>query len=111
MSLFVLATGTLVSDPIRRSGAKGDFATASLRVATDEGAILVSVIAFSDLASQLLTYQQGSAVAISGRARLSEWVGRDGTEHHGLSLVADQIAGAAAARRADAERRRTARAA
>ena len=46
MSLYMLATGSLTADPIRRTGAKGDFATGTLRVATEDDAILVSVIAF-----------------------------------------------------------------
>lgn len=111
MSLHALAVGTLIADPARRTGARGVFATATLRVATEDGAIVVSLIAFSDAAAALLDLCQGSTVAVSGRARLSAWTGRDGQEKHGLALVAEQIASASAARRADAGRRRQGRAA
>lgn len=107
MSLYILVTDTLVGDPARRSGAKGDFATATIRVATDDGAILASAIAFGDGAEQLLGHRQSDTVAAAGRGRLTEWTGRDGEQHHGLSLVVDQIASAASARRADAGRRRS----
>ena len=106
MTLHCLATGSLIGDPVRRAGGKGEFATATLRTATDDGAILVSVIAFGDQAEQLLAHRQGGAVAISGRATLRSWTGKDGETKCGLSLVAEQIASAAAARRAGAERRR-----
>jgi single-stranded DNA-binding protein len=107
MSLHILATGSLTADPVRRTGASGkDFATATLRVATDDDAVLVSLIAFGDAAETLLAHRQGSALAVAGRAKLSSWTGRDGAEHHGLSVVAEQIASASAARRAEADRRR-----
>ena len=106
MSLYLLATGMLISDPARRTGAKGaDFATATIRVATDDGAILISAIAFGELAAQLLAQHRGDALAVSGRARLSEWTGRAGETHHGISLVVEQLASASAARRAGAARR------
>ena len=105
MSLYLLVVGSLIADPMRRTGAKGDFATATLRVSTDD-APLVSIIAFGTLAEELLRHHQGSALAVSGPARLTSWIGKDGAEKHGLSLVVEQIASAAAARRADAERRR-----
>ncbi len=105
MTLHVLATGTLLADPVARQGAKGQFATATIRVATDDGAVLVSAVAFGRLADDLLDRRAGDAVAIAGRARLTEWTGRDGTEHHGVSVVVEQLASAAAVRRADADRR------
>jgi single-stranded DNA-binding protein len=111
MSLYTLATGTLIADPVRRSGANGDFATATIRAATEDGTILVSAIAFSALAEQLLSHHQGDAVAVAGRAKLREWTGQDGAQHHGLSVTVEQLTSAAAARRADAERRRGTRAA
>src|SRR4051812_29352373 len=103
MSLHILATGTLVADPVRRAGTKGDFATGSLRVATDDESILVSVIAFGKQAETLLAHSVGAALAVAGRAKLTRWTGRDGAEKHGLSLVAEQIASASAARHADAD--------
>lgn len=78
MSLHILATGSLISDPTRRTGAKGAFATGTVRVTTDDGSILVNVIAFGEHAEPLLAHQQGSAVAIAGRATLRSWTGKDG---------------------------------
>jgi single-stranded DNA-binding protein len=106
MSLHILATGRLIADPVRRTGAKGDFTTALLRVATDDGAILASVIAFGAAAESLLAHRAGATLAVAGRAELTSWTGRDGAENHGLSMVAEQIASASGARRADVERRR-----
>lgn len=95
MSLFALASGALIADPQRREGAKGPFAIATLRVATGgEESALVSIIAFSAEAERLFEYVKGDALAISGRAKLTAWTGRDGAERHGLSIVAEQIASA-----------------
>jgi single-stranded DNA-binding protein len=108
VSLHILATGALIADPARRTGSKGPFVTATIRVATDDGSILVSIIAFHDQAERLLGHQQGQTISMSGRARLNSWTGRDGKEQHGLALVAEAIASAATARRADADRRQRA---
>lgn len=111
MSIHLLATGSLVSDPQRRTGKTGaDYATANLRCHTENGEYaFISAIAFGDAAAELLRHHQGSTLAISWRAKLQTWVGKDGETKAGLSIVAEQIASAASARRADAERRRGAR--
>jgi single-stranded DNA-binding protein len=108
MSLFLLATGPLLSDPVRRTARSGeDYATATVRVATDGAdSILVSVIGFKGCAEQLLAHHQGSTLAISGRAKMTSWVGKDGSPKTGLSVVVEQIASASSARRADVARRR-----
>lgn len=93
MSLHLLASGALLNDPQRTQGAKGPFTTAAIR-ANGEEPTVVSVIAFGDEAEQLLGFTKGDALAVSGRARLTTWTGRDGTERHGLSLLAEQIASA-----------------
>jgi single-stranded DNA-binding protein len=106
MSFHALVSGELVADPARRTGAKADFATGTLRVATDDSAILASMIAFGEAAETLLSRTQGTALAVSGRAKLTAWIGKDGGERHGVSIVVEQITSAAAARRAEAARRR-----
>jgi hypothetical protein len=78
--LFALAAGNVAAEPVRRSGAKGAFATASVRVATEAGESLL--------------------VSVSGRAKLSSWTSKDGAEKHGISIVADEIAAMRPARRA-----------
>jgi single-stranded DNA-binding protein len=101
MNLYVLATGALIGDPQRREGAKGPFATATIRVNGDE-AVLVSVIAFGAEAEQLCGFAKGDALAVSGRARLTSWTSRDGAEKHGISVVVEQIAAAKPRRRSAA---------
>jgi len=106
MSLHALATGTLTGDPARRSSKSGaEFATATLRAATEVGPILTSIVAFGEAAAELLRHRQGDALAVTGRAKLTSWTGRDETHHHGISIVAEQIASAASARRAETARR------
>jgi hypothetical protein len=56
-------------------------------------------------AEALLEHREGATIAVAGPAKLSEWTGRDGAAKHGLSLIVDQLASAASARRADASRR------
>jgi single-stranded DNA-binding protein len=110
MSLHLLATGPLTADPQRRTSQAGKtFSTANLRVSTEDGVTFVSIVAFGDTAEALLAHHQGGTIAVSGRAKLTTWTGRDGTEKNGLSVVVEQIASASAARRADANRRREAR--
>src|SRR4051812_47816109 len=105
MSLFILATGNLIADPVRRTGAKGDFATAQLRVVAEDTSVLVSVIAFGQQAEALLAHSQDAAVAVAGRAKLSSWTGKDGAQRCGISVTIEQLASASAARRAEAGRR------
>ncbi len=90
--LAILASGTLVSDPVSRTSATGKASTASLRVpAEDAEAMLVSIIAFhADAVAALLALQRGDSCAIAGRAKLTSWT-KDGEEKHGLSVVADQV--------------------
>jgi single-strand DNA-binding protein len=93
MSLAILAQGSLVADPQERTSAKGgSYVTAQLRVATDDAPILVSIIAFADTAvTALLALRKGDAAAVTSRAKLTTWSGKDGEAHHGLSLVADAV--------------------
>ena len=91
--LSVLCSGTLVADPKSRTSAAGKaFATALVRVPAEEAeATLVSVIAFDASAvTAILALARGDAVAIAGRAKLSEWV-KDGETKHGLSVTADKV--------------------
>jgi single-stranded DNA-binding protein len=94
MSFFVLISGVCVADPQSREGSKGPFTTAAVRVGDSDEAFVANVIAFGELASRLAEeFSKGSTIALSGRARLSSWTGRDGSERHGLSVVAAQIIG------------------
>ena len=93
MGLYLLASGTLISDPQSREGAKGPFTTAML-CAEGDGLVLVSIIAFDSKAERLLEFAKGDPIAIAGRAKLTSWTGRDGTERRGISIVSDQIVAA-----------------
>jgi len=55
--------------------------------------VVASIIAFGAFAEQLLDFSKGSVVSVAGRARLSSWTGKDGAEHHGLSITLAQIIG------------------
>ena len=91
--MSILATGTLAADPQRRQAANGNpFATALLRVPTDDDSVLVSVICFDvGACDRLLRLGKGDSVSITGRAKLTAWTGRDGETRHGLSVVAEQV--------------------
>lgn len=92
--LSILASGTLISDPVSRTSATGKaYATASLRVpAEDSDAMLVSVIAFNaDSVAAILALQRGDSVAVAGRGKLTEWTGQDGSQKRGLSVTADKV--------------------
>ena len=90
--LSILASGTLVRDPQQRQGAKGTYATASIRVPTaDADAVLVSLIAFNEGAViALMALHKGDALSVTGRAKLTSWE-QAGEQKNGLSVVADQI--------------------
>jgi len=104
--LWAMAAGVLVRDPGRRTGSKGDFATATIRVGSGDAAHWINVIAFGDAAGRLLELRAGDSVAVSGRAELSEWRGRDGTERHGVRIVAAEVAAARPRPRVGATTRR-----
>jgi len=95
MSFYALCASILIADLRRREGARGVFATATLKLppTADDDAILVNVIAFGDKATQLPDFVWDEADAISGRTRPRRWTRHDGSVHHGLSLVAEQGAG------------------
>jgi single-stranded DNA-binding protein len=91
--LNVLASGTLIADPVARTSAKGKpFATGTMRVPSEDAdPVLMSLIAFSSTAvDTLLALTKGDALAVVGRAKLTSWT-KDGEDRHGLSMVADQV--------------------
>jgi single-stranded DNA-binding protein len=91
--LTILASGTLVADPVeRRSANDKPYVTCAVRVpAEDAEAMMISVIAFSESAvAALLALAKGDALAIAGRAKLSSWI-KGGEEKQRLSVVADKV--------------------
>lgn len=93
MSLHILATGTLVTDPQMRLAKNGsEYITGQLRVSTDEEIVLIGFIAFgSDALASLAKLGAGDACAITGRAKLTQWTAKDNTLAHGLSVVAERV--------------------
>lgn len=93
MSLQVLVTGALASDPQRRQSAKGTgFATGSLRSGSGDEAIFINVISFGEAADRLLQLRKGDTLSVAGRGELRAWTGKNGTERTGLSVVVSEIA-------------------
>jgi len=94
MSLSILAQGRLIAAPVTRTGKNGKpFATFLLAAAVEDGEVVtVSGIAF-DLAAidRLSALDKGESVAISGRASLKTWEGKDGEQRMGLSVVTDAV--------------------
>jgi single-stranded DNA-binding protein len=94
MSLYVLASGTLVADPQPRTSAAGkQYITASMRVPIDgEDSVLASLIAFeSDAIKALAQLHKGDPVSVAGQGKLTTWTGRDGTEKRGLGVTVQAV--------------------
>ena len=89
-----LLTGTLHADPQTRVGQSGKpYCTARLRADTGDGnTTWCSLIAFGDVAERLTSMKAGAAISVSGRAKLSSWLGKDGSPAAGLSVVVDELA-------------------
>jgi single-stranded DNA-binding protein len=92
MSLIVLASGKLIKPPTTRT-AKNDeaYTVASMRVASDDGDVLVNLIAFGPAGRVLAALGTGDALSVTGRAKLIHWAGKDGQERHGLNVTADAV--------------------
>jgi single-stranded DNA-binding protein len=91
--LSILATGTLIRNPERRTSATGKtYGTALVRVAVDgEEAVLLSVIVFSEtVVTALLGLSKGDVLAVTGTAKLTAWE-RNGEQHHGMSMIASRV--------------------
>lgn len=92
MSVTALVTGRLIANPeARTSGAGKAFTLAKLAAATDDGDSLVSVIAFGTVGEQLAAMAKGDTVALTGRAKVSTWTGKEGEARAGLSVTADAL--------------------
>ncbi|HTV90655.1 MAG TPA: single-stranded DNA-binding protein [Stellaceae bacterium] len=92
--IWAHAAGVLVRDPERRSGSRGDFAIATLRIGSADAVQWVNVIAFGEAADRLWTLHAGDGVSVAGRGEIKTWTSRTGEARHGLSVVASEIAAA-----------------
>jgi single-stranded DNA-binding protein len=94
MTIFVLATGVLTADPCRRESQRGTaYTTATIRAEAGNEAILISLIAFGEHAPRLLEHSRGEPLSVSGKAKLTSWTARDGSEKHGIAVTIGEIAG------------------
>ena len=92
MSVIALVAGKLVKAPASKTAKTGaPYTVATLRAATDDGDLLVNVIAFGQAGEALAALGIGDSLSVTGRAKLTHWTGTDGHERHGLGVVADGV--------------------
>lgn len=89
-----LLSGVLHCDPQTRTSRGGQsFTTGKLRADGGDGnTVWVSLIAFGDVADRLASLKAGQALSVSGRAKLSAWLSKDGQPSAGLDVTADELA-------------------
>ena len=89
-----LISGTLHGQPQTRISQNGHpFTTAKLKAdATENGVVWVSLIGFQEQAERLATLKAGQAISISGRAKLTAWMNKQGEAQAGLDVVIDELA-------------------
>jgi single-stranded DNA-binding protein len=97
LSLAILAQGTVISEAQRRTAKTGaPFCTFTLRVVQaaqgdEENTLLVSCVCFHpETMARCLSLARGDSIAITGRAQLKTWQGKDGRQRTGLSVIAEQ---------------------
>ncbi|MCB1781782.1 MAG: single-stranded DNA-binding protein [Candidatus Competibacteraceae bacterium] len=88
-----LVTGTLHNDPQARTSQNGKpFTTGKLKAdATENGIVWVSLIGFQETGERLAALKAGQAVSISGRAKLTAWLDKQGDPQAGLDVVIDEL--------------------
>jgi hypothetical protein len=106
MSFHALVSGVLTAALQRRQDAKGEYATGSLKVESGVESIYASLLAIGGKADELLEHAAGASLAVSGRAEISTWAARDGSQRHGLKIIVEQIAAVKPKRQAAAPRTR-----
>jgi single-stranded DNA-binding protein len=87
--ISILASGILINAPSKRTSKSGNpFVTAQLRVSDNGESALVSMVAFDqDVCDSLLALSKGDTVIVSGPAKPTSWVSRDGSQAQGLNVV------------------------
>jgi len=84
-----LVSGKLVRDPAVKTGASGKpFCNFLLSVHTGEDdTVVVSGIAFADVAEKISRLKKGDALAVVGSLKPSTWTDKaSGEERHGLNI-------------------------
>jgi len=80
--------GSLVGDAEAKTS-KNNKPYLRFRVAVGSGddVQFVSVMLFGDCAQELAAATKGTRVYCEGRLKLDRWIGQDGVERHGLSVM------------------------
>jgi hypothetical protein len=90
--LSILASGRLAASPEVRMGRSGKpFTLARLVCLGESGEVAVLVIAFGETGEHLATIPKGVSISVTGRAKLTRWTAKDGTDRTGLSVTADAM--------------------
>jgi single-stranded DNA-binding protein len=85
-----LVTGKLIRDPGLKTGASGKpYCNFLLSVPTGDGEpVVVSGIAFADVAERIGRLGKGDALSVAGSLKLSEWTDKTtGETKHGLNVT------------------------
>lgn len=88
-----LVSGVLHSDPQTRVGQSGKpYCTARLRADTGDGnTTWCGLIAFAEQAERLAMLKAGAAISVSGRVKVTAWVGKSGEPAGGLDMTIDEL--------------------
>jgi single-stranded DNA-binding protein len=85
-----LITGKLIRDPVLKTGPSGKpYCNFLLSVPTGDGdPVIVSGIAFADVAERVGRLKKGDAVSVAGALKPSEWTDKTtGETKHGLNVT------------------------
>jgi single-stranded DNA-binding protein len=85
-----LIAGKLIRDPAAKQSASGKpYCNFMLSVPTGDGEpVIVSGIAFGDVAERIARLQKGDALSVTGTLKPSEWTGKTtGETKHGLNVT------------------------
>lgn len=87
-----LLNGRLIRSPELKTGNSGKpYTNLLLSVSVGEAEnIVISAIAFGDIAERLAKLGQGDAVSLAGSLKPTEWTDKTGATKHGLSMTVTQ---------------------
>jgi single-stranded DNA-binding protein len=93
MSAFAMISGRLWKAPEAKTAKAGQpFAVATVRVAERERAVFWSIVAFGEVAEELLQLEDGDSVSVSGPFSTETYVSKDGETRVSHKLTADRLA-------------------
>jgi single-strand DNA-binding protein len=93
MSAFAMISGRLWKAAESRTTKTGQgFAVGKVRVGERDRAVFWSVVAFGEIAEDLLQLEDGDSVSVSGPFSTETYVGKDGGTKVSHKLTADRLA-------------------